>query len=251
MSDLEQRLRAAMRAAVAEEQPPADLLEMVRMRRRRHRARAAAAAAGVAVVTAAAVTALGLHAGPFRAPAALPGRAPSSRPSAPALMPPVGSRTVVDSCAMQIGAVLPHGWQRQSVQAGQVWLVGLRQEFTSPVNGSTVRIGGLMVMVPYGVTAWVTVVGQADSYFRFLFGPGDFAKGVDGRYTIHDGEGSVTFQACPSGRASTYGPGFTQYGGYFLVTVPRPCVTLDVWTATGGTRNRVTFGVDGARCPRN
>lgn len=78
-----------------------------------------------------------------------------------------------------------------------------------------------MVMVRDGVTARVTVTGQADRYFRFLFGPGDFTSGLDGRYTISDGESEVIFAGCPGGPASTYLSGFTQYGGYFLITVPR------------------------------
>jgi hypothetical protein len=159
-------------------------------------------------------------------------------------MPSAGSRNVVDGCAMAIGAQLPHGWQRQSVQAGPVWLVGLRDESTSAVSGSTVRVGGLLVMVRNGATAWVTVTGRADSYFRFLFGPGDFAKGVDGKYGISDGESGVTFASCAGG-------GFTQYGGYFLITMPRLCVTLDIWTVAGGTPVRVAFGVDGTRCPHS
>lgn len=36
--------------------------------------------------------------------------------------------------------------------------------------------------------------------------------------------------------------------GYFLVTVPRACVTLDVWAQTGGNRDRVTFPVGTAHC---
>lgn len=256
MSEIEQRLRAAMRAAVADEQPPAGLLEMVRLRHRRHRARAAWATAGIAVV-AAAVVALGFQAGALRAAPGLPGGAPGRgkavAPSAggPTPMRSAKSRTVLDTCAMQIGAGLASDWQRQSALVGPVWFVGLRDESATAVNGSTARIGGLLVMVRNGVTARVTVTGQADGYFRFLFGPGDFAEGLDGRYTISDGESGVTFAGCPGGAATTYLSGFTQYGGYFLMTVPRQCVSLDVSTATTGTPARVTFGVNGARCPHS
>ena len=51
MADLEGRLRAAMESAVASEQPPGNLIELVRRRHRRHVARVAVAgAASVAVV---------------------------------------------------------------------------------------------------------------------------------------------------------------------------------------------------------
>ena len=51
MADLETRLRAAMESAVASEQPPGNLVELVRRRHRRYMARAAVAgAASVAVV---------------------------------------------------------------------------------------------------------------------------------------------------------------------------------------------------------
>jgi hypothetical protein len=254
VSEIEQRLRAAMRTSVADEQPPAGLLEMVRLRRRRHRARAAWTAAGLAALTAAAVAALGLQAGALRAApapgggAAASGRPAAPSPAAPTPMPPPGYN-VVDDCAMAIGHAVPADWQRQSVQAGPLWFVGLRHLSTSAVKGSTARIGGLVVVIRNGATAWVTVVGQEYNYFSFLFGPGDFARGLDGQYSASDGESGVTFAGCPTSGASTYLPGFTQYGGYFLITVPRACVTLEVWPVTGGTPALVTFGVNGAWCP--
>ena len=48
MSEIEQRLRAAMHAAVADEQPPANLLQRIRARRRRHRAATTIACMAVA-----------------------------------------------------------------------------------------------------------------------------------------------------------------------------------------------------------
>lgn len=250
MSEFEQRLRAAMHTAFDDEQPRDDLAELVRLRHRRHRARAAvAAAAAVAVI---ALGAAGLRAGVLTgSPSAVPadGGARSAPASAPALMPPSVSRNVTQTCAEAIWSQLPAGWQRQSVQAGPLWLVGLRQVATSPVKVGTARIGGLFVMVRNGVNAWVTVVGPADGYFRFLFGPNDFARGVDGPYTTSDGESGVTFEACPSATQGSLTPGYTQYGGYFLVTVPQECVTLDVWAQTAGGPTRVVFPVGGARCP--
>jgi hypothetical protein len=252
VSEIEQRLRAAMEAAFADQQPRDDLAELVRMRHRRHRARAAvAAAAAVAVI---ALAAAGLRAGvltgsPSAADAGGGARsAPVAPASAPALLPPSVSRNVSDTCAEAIWSQLPAGWQRQSVQAGPLWLVGLRQVSTSPVKVGSARVGGLFVMVRNGVNAWVTVVGPADSYFRFLFGPNDLARGADGPYSISDGESGVTFEGCPSRTQGSLIPGYTQYGGYFLVTVPRGCVTLDVWAQTGVRPTRVVFPVGGAQC---
>src|SRR5579859_567685 len=53
MTDFEMRLRAAMAAAVANEQPPRNLIQQVRRRHRRHTARVTVA--GAASVAAAAV----------------------------------------------------------------------------------------------------------------------------------------------------------------------------------------------------
>lgn len=237
MSEIEERLRAAMHAAVAEEQAPANLVEMVRLRHRLYRTRAAAAAAtAVAVI---AVGAFVLHAAAPGAPA--PGASPAA---APALLPPARSVNVVDRCGQAIWAPLQSGWQRHSLQAGPAWLVDLRQASATPAKYGQARIGGLMVLVRNGATVWVTVVGPADNYFRFLFGPGDFSRGADGPYTINNGESGVTFAGCSSTSAS----GYTEYGGYFLITVPRLCVTLDAWTSAGGSAARVMFPVNGGRC---
>ena len=68
MTDLEGRLRAAMESAVASEQPPGNLIEVVRRRHRRHVRRAAvagaASAAVVAVLIPAATGVLGRGPGP-------------------------------------------------------------------------------------------------------------------------------------------------------------------------------------------
>lgn len=247
MSEFEQRLRAAMDAAFADEQPPGDLAETIRRRHRRHRIRAAAGAAAAVVIIA--MGALAVRAGAHDS--SRPGASGPGGPAAgtaPAMTPPARSRNVVDSCPAAIWSRLPAGWQRQSLRAGPLWLVGLRQPGTAAVKEGNTRIGGLLVLVRNGVTAWVTVVGPADGYFRLLFGPNDFARGLDGPYNISDGETGVTFAGCPPAAQGGLTPGYTQYGGYFLVTVPRSCVTLDVWTQTGGNRERVTFPVGSAHC---
>lgn len=244
-----------MQAGFADEQPPANLLEMVRLRHRRHRVHVAQVS--VAAVAVIAAGALGLHAsvsggarsGASGAGSPAAGVSTGTWPgTGPALMPPARSVNVVDSCGQQIGAQLPVGWQRQSLQAGPLWFVDLRQASTSAVKDGTARVGGFMVLVRNDTTAWVTVAGPADDYFRFLFGRNDFAEGVDAAYTIKNGETSVTFEGCPQNQVSGFAPGYTQYGGYYLMAVPRKCVTLVAWPQVGGIPYQVTFPVDGARC---
>jgi hypothetical protein len=250
VSELEQWLRAAMHAAVTDEEAPANLAELVRRRHRRHRVRSAAAAAVAVLAISAGATAV--HAGAFGSPrfGAQPRRAAAgpSPLAAPPLAPPSPSSNFVENCSEQIAEQLPAGWQRQSLQAGPLWFVDLRPQSTSAVKNSQARTGGLLVLVRSGVTAWVTVVGAADGYFRFLFGPGDFTRGADGPYTINSGESEVTFTGCGPGGQSSFIPGYTEYGGYYLVTVPQACVTLEAWSHRGGTPYPITFGVDGARC---
>src|SRR5260370_1428753 len=80
-------------------------------------------------------------------------------------------------------------------------------------------------------------------HFRFLFGPNDFTLGVDGRYTLRDGENGVTFAGCPPHGASSlsYVPGYTEFGGRYLIDkIPRR-VSLDVWTSASRQPTRITF----------
>jgi hypothetical protein len=234
MSEIERRLRAAMHAAVDDLPPPAGLLEQVRARRRRHRA--AAAAAAVAVVGALAVppVAVALHG--RAVPAAGPGA-----PSAPAPLARAAPGTVLDACASAVGENLGLGWRLQSVPAGPLWFIGLRQQSATYYGHSRVAIGGLEVAVQDNAKAWVTAAGAARGYFRFLFGPSDFKDGVEGKYTLADGEAGVTFVGCPAGQASSFQPGYTLYGGYFLIAGSPRRVALDIWTPGRSKPTLITF----------
>jgi hypothetical protein len=242
MNDTARRLRAAMREAVGDAQPPANLLAMVGRRHRRHRARTAVACAAVIVAGA-----LGLP----PAAAALRGGAPSGRPATspgPAPAPRAAPGTVLDPCNNQIAETLPRDWRGESVQASpvlragpSVWFVGMRQQTATFYR--KLAVGGLLVQVADGSTAEVKVVGPANGHFRFLFGPRDFVSGVDARYTLKDGENGVTFVGCPSRADSSPVPGYTQFGGYFLVDRVPLRVSFDVWTAASRRPALVTFVV--------
>jgi hypothetical protein len=238
MTEIERRLRAAMHAAVDDEQPPANLLGSVRTRHRRHRTRTAVA--GVAIVAAGAVALP-------PATSALRGPAPSSRrASSPARPPRAAPGTVLNSCGDQIAVNLPVGWRTTSVHVGPLWFVDLRQSTATYYGHSKVAIGGLVVNVLDAATAWVKVVGPAAGHFRFLFGPHDFAAGVGGRYALTAGENGVTFAGCSRGspwpgESFSYVPGYTQFGGRYLIDkIPRQ-VSLDVWTAASKPPTRITF----------
>jgi hypothetical protein len=223
-----------MQEAVAGEQPPANLLSQVRARRRRHRARTALVSAAAVVIGAAVLppAAAQLRAAP--APAGGPAGA-----HLPAPPPTAVPGTVLNSCTVQIAEKLPLDWRRESVQAGPVWFVDMKQATATYYHKHKLAVGGLLVQVRQGVTASVKVVGPASGHFRFLFLPGNFAAGVDGHYTVKSGENGVTFAGCPGN--SSFVAGYTQFGGYFLIDKIPQRVTLEVQVVGGGRATRVSF----------
>ena len=237
MSEIEQLLRAAMHAAVADEQPPANLLQRVRARRRRHRTATTIACMAVVAAGALVVSPAG---------SALRGGDAPGRPLASASAPRAAPGTVLKSCSTQIEVVNGPDLS-QSVRVGPLLLVGLRQAVGIQV-AHEFGIGGLEVAVRDNAKVWVTVTGPARMYFRFLFGRSDFVNGVDGRYTIKDGEPGVTFAGCPADAAYNSPPGYTLYGGYFLVSNPPRCVSLEVWTSGSDRPTRITFAAGRAVC---
>ncbi|HEX3923994.1 MAG TPA: hypothetical protein VHY31_17045 [Streptosporangiaceae bacterium] len=236
VDDTVRRLRAAMKDAVAGEHPPANLLSQVRARRRRHRARTALVSAAVVVIG---VLVFPPAAAQLR-DASPPGGGPAAaRPPAP--LPRAAPGTVLKPCNLQISEQLPLDWRRESVQAGPVWFVNMKQATASFYPKHKLAIGGLLVQVRSGVTASVKVVGPASGHFRFLFGPGDSIKGVDSRYTLKDGENGVTFGDCPASGEASFVSGYTQFGGYFLIDKIPQRVTLEVQAVGGGRPVRVTL----------
>jgi hypothetical protein len=237
VTEMERRLRAAMCAAVADEQPPANLLQRIRARRKRHRATAAVACVAVAAAGALLISPAG---------SGLRGGLAPARPPASVPAPRAARGTVLESCSRQIDVL--NGTDRgQSIRVGPLLLVGLRQDVgIQPDRGF--GIGGLEVAIRDNTWARVSVAGPARLYFRFLFGRSDFTNGVDGRYTIKDGESGVMFAGCASDASDNSPPGYTLYGGYFLVSKPPRCVSLDVWTAASDRPARITFAAGRAVC---
>lgn len=230
MTEIELRLLVAMHAAVGHEQAPANLLESVKARRLYRRTRTAVA--GVMIVAAGAL--------------ALPPAASALRPVPVSLGPQrAAPGTVLNGCTSNIGARLPTDWRAGSVPAGPLWFVGLRKATAAYEGHDKLAVGGLVVNVRDGVTAWVRVAGPAKGHFRFLFGQHDANAGPGGRYTLADGENGVTFAGCPRrpgspGNLSTL-PGYTQFTGYYLIDkLPRQ-VSLDVWIPGSSRPMRVTF----------
>jgi len=244
MSEIERRLRAAMHAAVDGLPPPTDLLQQVRLRRRRHRVRSAAVAVVAAGALAVPPVTLALHGRGGQAGGA-------GTPSAPAAGQQAARGTVLDACARQISSPLGRDWRQQSIRVGPFWFIGLRQANARRYGPSRVALGGMEVAVRNDERAWVTVAGPATRYFRFLFRQSDFTDGVNGHYTLADGEAGVTFIGCPPGQAYNEPAGYTIYGGYFLVAGPPRCVSFEIWTSPRGRTERMTFPVGGVRCGRD
>jgi hypothetical protein len=238
MSEIERRLRAAMHAAVDDLSPPAGLLEQVRSRRRRRRAATAAAAVFAVGALAVPPVSLALHgrgaAGPGPGAPSIPAPPPVARPA---------PGTILEACDSAIGMQLGKDWRKQSAHAGPLWFVEARQLDATHDRHSPVAIGGLAVAVPNNTKAWVTTAGAARGYFRFLFGPRDFTDGVDGTYTVANGEAGVTFVGCPAGQGLSSESGYTLYGGYYLIAGSPRQVTLEVWTPASRTPARITLGV--------
>jgi hypothetical protein len=234
MSEIERRLRAAMHAAVDGVTPPADLLRQVRLRRQRHRVRTVAVAVVAAGALAVPPVTLALHGRGAQAGGA-------GTRSAPAPAQRAAPGTVLDACASAIYENLGLGWRQQSVHVGPIWLVDLRQQSATYYGRSPVAIGGLEVAVQDSAKAWVTAAGASQGYFRFLFGPSDFKAGVNGHYTMADGEAGVTFVGCPADQAWSFERGYTLYGGYYLIAGSPRHVALDIWTTASRKPTRITF----------
>ncbi len=226
MSDFERRLRAAMESAVVNEQPPGNLVELVRRRHRRHTTRVAVA--GIAIVAA------GLAAIPPTTAALLrpAGHGSSSAPDHPAkATTPAPSRPGGSSaglyygCGSQTyGALGPH-WRSGTIHAGPAWFInrGTAPHFRFYNSNGTLKAVPIIVMLRGSTTVRVQAAGTGKRYFRFL--PG--FSGTD-QYTLHDGKAEATFGGC-SDRQSMYGDGWTEFYVGIIVAGPR-CVTLDVTT---------------------
>jgi hypothetical protein len=235
MTDFEDRLRAAMTSAVADEQPPDNMVGRLRRRHQRRTARVTVAgiAVGTAAVVAVPLSRTALPAGGTRphtvspAPAAL---AHGAQPAAAGQHYGCGAQT--------FGALGPR-WRQGSAQAGPAWFInsGISPDFRFHNSNGTLKAVPLIVLVRDNFTISVTPSGSATRSFRFL--PGFSGSN---EYTLHDGRSEATFTGCPA-RKSLYGGGFTEFYIGVIVAGPR-CLTLD--TRTPANKRlvpvRLTFG---------
>jgi hypothetical protein len=254
VTDIESRLRAAMRSVA--DQPPAGLLDGVRRRHRRHLER-------VTVGCAAAVLAVAVGAQPvahaLRGPGEHGGGSPSAgqlngysivvglgRPT-PALRiitgpmaaaPPApganaGGHVVRASCADANPGSVGASWARHATRlAGQtLWLIsyGIGRDSGGRASGPNLYPAVLVIAgVRPGATVTVKVAAGAQGQLRFLYGP-DESAGPASRLTMHSGTDGVALVACRSGAGPAPEPrDVTVYNGAYLVRGDI-CVPVHVW----------------------
>jgi len=167
-----------------------------------------------------------------------PSRSPSSR--AAGAVPGTAS----EGCADQISGLYGKNWQSHSIHVGPLWLIDVRPAGASRDGTSPLPFGNLPVNVADNAHVQVKVAGPARAYFRFLFG----GAGTGGRYTLRDGQTSVTFTGCRRGREWGAYPGYTQFWGGFVTARVPACVPLDVWTHARQQPARITMAVGSIRC---
>ena len=224
MTDLERRLREALRAA-AEPAPPG-LLDGVMRRHRRHRIRLGASAAAVLAAAALAVPPVAGVLGGGGSPgggsprATAGGHVPGQRHR-----PVAAPGTVLSGCGgANLGGLGRHWRAQPSVSAGRLWF--LDGGHSSGRVRLYVAIAVLDGLRPGSVVV-VRAAPAARPYLRFLYGPSDsLSPGT--RYTERSGEAGVTFVACSPGQQIVRSPGITDYYGGYLVQGAR-CVPALVW----------------------
>jgi hypothetical protein len=211
------------------------------MPRRRHRARPDRLVA--------ALVAAGLAGACTAAPASRPGGSSSEPPAvAPTRLPPPAG--VVRTCESSVYGELEPGWRRDSVVAGPLAFVSLRQAATWPADQLRKRSGGypgqkVLAVVETGATVTVTVPAAERRHLALLYDPSAWAPG-DNLYQVADGDPVVTFEGCRAGE-SPYGADTTQFNGGFVVVGAR-CATLEVSTPTSSRPRRVPISFGAGRC---
>jgi hypothetical protein len=222
MTDLENRLRAAMESSVAAEHPPANLVARVQRRYRWHLARLGTV--GIAAVLAAA------FAVPLAQSALVKGA--TTRPAAPAGLP-LGQ--VYDCAAQTYGALQPN-WRSFAVHAGPLWIInrGIGPDFDFRNPDGTLKAVPLIVLVPDNATVSVEPATPGQPYLRFLPSVGSADE-----YTLSDGLPAATFTGCAP-RSALFGEGLTEYYIGVVVAGPR-CVTIDARTSAGQPPYRATL----------
>ncbi|MGN6795345.1 MAG: hypothetical protein ACTHJW_23395 [Streptosporangiaceae bacterium] len=234
MTDLERRLRAALRAA--SEPAPDGLLAAVMRRHRRHQLRIGASVLAIAVAAALAVPPVtaALHAGHRAVDTPRPGG--SMSPNHRWRHPVAAAGTVLSGCndGANSGAI-GRNWRSGARHvAGPLWLID--GGHSSGRIRLYVAIAVLHGMKPGSALVVRTPSGPRHD-LRFLYGPGD-SLDPGTRYTMRSGEAGVTFEACQEP------DGITDYYGGYLVRGKR-CVPVSV--SAPGLKQSVTIRL--GACP--
>jgi hypothetical protein len=253
MTDLEDRLRAAMAASA--EPAPARLLDGIHRRHRRHARRVT-----VACVTAAAIGVAGTlvtremlaapaGTGPAGPAATGPALVPSAVPTSTATAAP---GTVLRDCQSNDNGTLSSNWKAQSVQAGPVWFISVRPRNTpssrQPLTVGRLTASAMVIAVSNGRRAVVTAAPATGGRFHFL---ANFHR--DQRpYTLAEGAPGLTLAGCPATPAGTnipaaYAAGLTMFWeGY--VTDLKGCIPVEVRTSPSSQPIRVTLAAGNGGC---
>lgn len=251
MTDLDEHIRHELERLRPSTDGLDSTLRLVRRRRRNRRI----AGGGLGLLLTLALVA-GLFAIPGRNPAPATIPSASRTPVTPTPIAPTpgpsGSGTdsaYVATCSASVYGKLPRHWKRDSVIVGPLAFAGLRVAATEPRSDiSSAGIGWKVVtVVAPGRRVAVRVPASEAGRVALIYAPGAFRD--NGRYTLADGERSVTFEACPPGGSPyrAFGAhGGTQFAGGFIINGPT-CVSLDV-RPEGGRRTRVRIPLGAGTC---
>jgi hypothetical protein len=127
-----------------------------------------------------------------------------------------------------------------------VWLINVRDVGATRDRVSPLPFGLLPINVQDGAHVRITVAGPARTLFRFLYS----ATATGGRYTLRDGQMSISLTGCRPGHDGGIYPGFTQFLGGFVIAKVPACVCLDVWITAREQPVKITFPVRPVRPSR-
>ena len=261
MSEIERRLRAAMKAGAelwsAEQrsvdeqsgQPlSAGLLTAVRRRHRRHVRRASAASVAGVLMIAIAVPSiahvLGDRQGPDRlAPQTQPasGGPSPARSTSPAAAAAAAKTVLRDCGSANYSNLGGSDWRAQSLRVGPLWFYGALHSgnwtVSRQLGHGEVQAVGVPVVIQSGATVIVRVAAGARSRFRFLAG-----FDANNRYRLTAGEPGATFVGCPAagGALTVFWVGYLNDG--------LTCVPFDVQTSPTSQPIRIAISATGGSC---
>lgn len=150
---------------------------------------------------------------------------------------PFRIRPALRNCASSVYGELGPDWQRDSVQAGPLWLVGLRRygpEEFQPTGGRSHAWVKVLLVVENGVKVTLTVPPESRSALRLSY---DIGTSAWNTMRFAEARVAMTFEGCAPSEAP-----HTQFNGSFALAGPR-CERLDVSVEGGATaRYAIPFG---------